>query len=793
MGIKGDVKSISLANVLQDLAMNEKTGTLAIRHKERGIHLWFEKGGLRLVGLGSREGPSLMNGLLALEKLRADEAPAITGKKTSDGGFIRGLVKKGRLAREDLKAALEHQMSEHLCDSFLWPDATFEFEEGEPDDRLFDVDQLDLEPRLAVDAVIMEAMRRSDEWGETRKAILSSNEILIPDPQRLSKEAEPSLRRIFSLLDGERSLADIEQLTRLGQFSLLRAGAILIRSGAARPVSAAEAFERGRARAAKKEWDAALRMAKYGLDHERKNTGLLELALRAAEELQNAELAASYARQLASAQVDSGHLEAAIKSYQKVLSHAPKDLTTHERLFSTLLQLDLKLDALAQGEALAATYKKAGLADKALSVYQRLVEKLGDQPQLLESLAEIQRHLGDKQEAVKLYAALLEKAMEAKNDAASLDYCRTILRIDPRHEEALALRQQLESGQIELARKRKRLVRSVVLAAVLGVLVFAAAAYEYQARSLYSEIRRPVSDAREKRNYREGLRLLDGLLEDWRFSLKAREMRPDREDLETRYVADELARVESLEQHGQLTEAIAALNEARTMIRRIDLDGATQERLRDLNRKRVDTEKEWDGKLSRMASKDVALVRDPLAVPALGKLLGSDKPEVRLAAASALGEVPGEQAVTELLPALADRDPAVASTAVGHLVRQERTPLRAMLLSARPSYAPGDAMGVEWRVVNLSPAEVELTLEEPPAKRLQATGPHGALALAPGTAGRRTVRLGPGEFVGGGFPDLAAQAKLPGRYQLAWSIPITWNTKPFTLTAAPLSLERTSR
>src|SRR5439155_27116479 len=108
--------------------------------------------------------------------------------------------------------------------------------------------------------------------------------------QRLPKEAEPSLRRIFSLLDGERSLADIEQLTRLGQFSLLRAGAILIRSGAARPVSAAEAFERGRARAARKEWDAALRMAKYGLEHERKNIGLLELALRAAEELQNAEL-----------------------------------------------------------------------------------------------------------------------------------------------------------------------------------------------------------------------------------------------------------------------------------------------------------------------------------------------------------------------------------------------------------------------------------------------------------------------------------------------------------------------
>jgi tetratricopeptide (TPR) repeat protein len=794
MGIKGDVKSISLANVLQDLAMNEKTGTLSIRHKERALHLWFEKGGLRLVGLGSREGPSLLNGLLAQEKIRADEAPVISGKRTTEGGFIRGLVKKSRLTREDLKSALEHQMSEHLCDAFLWTDATFEFEEGEPDDRLFDVDQLDLEPRLAVDAVIMEALRRSDEWGETRKAILSSNEILIPDPQRLPKDAEPTLRRVFGLLDGERSLADIERLTRLGQFVLLRAGAILIRSGAARPVSAAEAFERGRARAAKKEWEAALRMARYGLDHERKNTGLLELALRASEELQTAEAAASYARQLASAQVEAGHLEAAIKSYQRVLVHAPRDLTAHERLFSTFLQLDLKLDALAAGEALASAYKKAGLPDKALAVYQRLVEKLGDHAELLESVAEIQRHLGDKQEAVKLYAQLLRKAMEAKNDAEAIDYCRTILRIDPRHPEALALRQQLESGQIERARKRKRAVRSAILVGVLAALVFGAAVYEYRARQHFLLVRDATFDAIKVQNYREALRLYDTLIDGWRWSVKAREERDMREKIEADFVREALDRVAGLEQHGQLAEAISALEEARTMIRRVDLNGTTQERLRELNRKRVDTEREWDGRLSKMSPKEIGEVRDPLAVPALGKLLGSDKAEVRRAAVAALGSIPGESAVTELMPALADRDPSVATDAVAHLVRRERAPLRALLLPARPRFAPGEAMAVEWRVTNLSPTDVELALEEPPARRLAVAGPNGPLALGGKEAvGRRTVRLGPGEFIGGGFPDLAAQAKLPGRYQLTWSVPVTWNGKSVELRAAPLSLDRTTR
>ena len=126
MALKGDVKSIALANVLQDLASNEKTGTLCIRHKDKQIALWFDKGSLRLVGVGPREGPSLINGLMALEKITTEEAPAPTGRRTAEVGVLITLVKKGKVKKEDLKAALDHKMSEHLCYAFLWHDATFD-------------------------------------------------------------------------------------------------------------------------------------------------------------------------------------------------------------------------------------------------------------------------------------------------------------------------------------------------------------------------------------------------------------------------------------------------------------------------------------------------------------------------------------------------------------------------------------------------------------------------------------------------------------------------------------------
>jgi tetratricopeptide (TPR) repeat protein len=793
MGIKGDVRSISLANVLQDLVTNEQTGTLAIRHKKdrQALFLWFDKGALKLVGLGNSQGPSLLNGLLALEKIGADEAPTVTGRHTSEGGFIRGMLKRGKISREDLKAACEHQMSEHLCDAFLWNDATFEFEEGEPDDRAFDVDQLDLEPRLAVEGAIMEAVRRADEWGETRKAILSQNEILVPDPARLPREAEPSIRRIFALLDGERSLRDIQELTRLGQFMLLRAAALLIRSGAARPFSAADAFERGRARAGKKEWDAALRMARYGLEHERKNTGLLELALRCAEELNDHDSAASYARQLASVQAESGVLEQAIKSYQKVLVHAPRDITAHERLFQILLQLDLKLDALAAGEGLAGAYKKAGLPDKALAVYQQLVEKVGDHSELIESVAEMQRHLGDKGEAVKLYARLLERAMEAKNDSLSIDYCRTILKLDPRHEEALALRQNLESGQIEKARQRRRFVRTLTGGGIALALVGVAAYYEFSARNTYTLVRTPIRDAQEAKNLREVLRLYDSVLERWRYSLITRELRPDREDEEARFVKEEMDRAADLEKRGQLPEAIAELESAKSLMRIDDHRGSTDARLVELRKKRIAAEEEWTARLKTKDSREIGVISDPLAVPALCNLLSGDRPLVRQAAVAALGGIDSEGSVTGLIRALADPDPAVTQQAAAHLVKKGRAPLQASLLGPRDPVVAGDALPLEWRVTNLSPADVELAIEEAPAQRFKMAGPNGPVAypFAP-AGGRRVVRLGPGEFVGGTFPNLTLKMAVAGRYTANWAAAVNWNGMSVALTAPPLFIDR---
>lgn len=790
MGIKGDVRSMPLANVLQDLAMNEQTGTLLIRQKDRQIDLWFERGALRLVGLGPGEGPSLVNGLLATGKIKPEEIPPLTGRRTTEGSFTRGLVKKGRVTKEDLRSALEQQMAEHLCDALLWSEALFEFDEGDPDDRSFDADQLDLEPKLSIDVVVMEAARRHDEWNEVRKAVLSAEEILVPEPSRLPPDADGTTKRVFGLLDGERTLHEVQGLTRLGAFNVHRAAALLLRAGALRPLNAASALERARARAGKREWDASLRMARYGLDHERNNADLLDAAIAAAEGLDDHEVAASFARQLAAARAEAGNLEAAIGAYRKVLAHAPRDLTAHERLFATLLEMDLKLDAMAAGEALAAAYKKLGLTDKALEVYQKLVEEVGDQTDLLESLAEMERHLGDRREAAGIYRKLLVRALEAHDDGSALDYCRTILRLDPKNDEALRIRLELESGQMEQSRKRKRRFRGYVALAVLLALAGLVTAYEWNARTAHSEVRKALREAERAGRHREALDLYDRVLEPYPWSFTARGLRPDRELVEESYVADEIRRAGGRVDRGQIVEAQKALEAALPSVRREELRSRLSREI-DSVRARVQAEQaRWEREVASRGTAEIAELREPGAVAALAKLAAETRAEIgrRKAAITALGAIEGKEAEAALQSLLADA--SIKLEAGAELARRGKPPLQAEMVAAKAAFPGGEAVAVAWRLTNVSRGEVEFSLDEAPARRLQVTLASQPAATGPGPASHRHVRLGPGEFLGGTF-DITGSLPAPGKYHVHWAAAITWGGQSAVLEAPTLVVERT--
>jgi hypothetical protein len=216
-----------------------------------------------------------------------------------------------------------------------------------------------------------------------------------------------------------------------------------------------------------------------------------------------------------------------------------------------------------------------------------------------------------------------------------------------------------------------------------------------------------------------------------------------------------------------------------------------------------------------MSADQVAQVREPLAVPALEKLLADGAaPEIARAALAALGAIENDASTRALIRALADPDNAAAAAALlarrtkqtlgpdrlgwdAWWIRSRRPggklpPLQAALLAPRTAFAAGEAAAAEWRITNLGTAEVEFELEGEPGRLVKAAaGGEAAPRTAEASPTIRAVRLGPGEFIGGAV-DLSPHLGKPGRRRLLWTAPLRLDGKSAPLEALPLVVERTA-
>jgi tetratricopeptide (TPR) repeat protein len=774
VALRGDLKSLNLGNVLQDLAYNSQTGTLRLHVGERRRFLWFEKGALRLVGLGLAQGPSIAAGLLALGKI--GPADLETGaRKTTDAARVNRLIREKKVTNADVKSALENQMTELVCDTFLWADAEFEFVGGDASSADFEVRQLDWEPQLACDAVTMEALRRVDEWTQIQKSVISAEEILLQSVPQIPDEADAQCKRLFALLDGERRLQDILNETHQGQFATFRAAATLLRSGWARPLDVKEARAKAEAHMAAKRPEKALGLVKFALSHEPHSPDLRKLAGRCLETLGKKDEAAAEYRILLAEETSHGRAKDAIETSRRVIGLAPKDTFTQEKLFQLLLETGTPEEALAQGEALAKSLKRAGMPDRARDVYERLLNKFDDNDAIMAALAEIAHHMGDKREAVTLYRKLFDRAVAASDEEMILERARTLLRLDPSLDEVARKRIEVETGMYRKNKARRRKVRFIIFGCLGLAVVASLGVMEWSARSALSKVRQLEDGFMYKQppQVDKAVAKYNEFLDKYAWTLAAGDARERRDQLEKRLVEMVLPEVVKLDEEGNTYGALDRLDKILEVARS---DKAVKEvrevRARfEKHRAEIEGEKLAEARkiAQEKASDRVKDLKTPLAIPALKLLLGEKQnPALRRAAVAALGEV-GEPAIETLIDALAEEGESgelrgeilatlkkVAQGADYGTRAQDweewflgkvKRPLQGLVLDA------GSGM-VEWRVLNVGRDTIKLDLLFGPVFKVTTTADGKELPMSiafEAPAARRPIKasLKPGQFVGG--------------------------------------------
>lgn len=239
MAIKGSLREASLADVLQLLALGQKTGCLTVTDRTNLGYIYFDRGRIvyaSLVNRLDRLGDILLkSGRISTQQLQ-DSIALQTRQRDSRLGEI--LVQQGAISRPDLEHFVRMQIEEAVYFLFTWTRGTFTFES--------DVRPVEQEFTVSInpEALLLEGARRVDEWGLIEKKIPSMDLVFALHRDRL-EASEVRLtaeqQRLVPLLDGKRDVARLVEDSGLVEFDVGKALYGLITAGFAHRVGRTQA------------------------------------------------------------------------------------------------------------------------------------------------------------------------------------------------------------------------------------------------------------------------------------------------------------------------------------------------------------------------------------------------------------------------------------------------------------------------------------------------------------------------------------------------------------------------
>ncbi|WNG56652.1 DUF4388 domain-containing protein [Archangium gephyra] len=253
MALTGTLKDFGIADILQLIGQQQKTGVLYLKSKEQEVQVFFRDGAIVRAESVTRKKKDLIGNMLVRAELITEqqlESALETQKRTLKRvGDV--LVSTGAISAQKLKQMMQLQVTESLYGLFLWKAGTYEFKQEE-----VQADSESITP-LRAESVLMEGFRMVDEWPHVRKKISSEamtferlKELPAPNPKNKKQQEEDdfdasfddafseekkdenkgefksigsSERRVYELVAPGRDLRKLVDLSCMGEFETSKA------------------------------------------------------------------------------------------------------------------------------------------------------------------------------------------------------------------------------------------------------------------------------------------------------------------------------------------------------------------------------------------------------------------------------------------------------------------------------------------------------------------------------------------------------------------------------------------
>jgi len=229
MALEGSLKEFGLADILQLIYFQRKTGILTLEGRMDRVRLMFYEGHI-ISAETKRKSESnqlgrllLKKGLIKEENLqKALEQQQATGEKL---GSI--LIKNGAADKEQLQEILTEQITQTVINLFSWKDGNYEFSpQGVPIDKSLPV-------ALDTQHILMEGLRIVDEWSLIEGKL--TPDTIFKTTGKTVAGLSPDEEEILGLVDAESDVSTIIDSSRSHNFQTSKALVSLLEKGLIEP------------------------------------------------------------------------------------------------------------------------------------------------------------------------------------------------------------------------------------------------------------------------------------------------------------------------------------------------------------------------------------------------------------------------------------------------------------------------------------------------------------------------------------------------------------------------------
>lgn len=234
MILSGELKDFSLADVLQLLLQQRKTGILALARGREKAELHVTLGNLTGVRVNGETPEAKVKDILIetgrVAKSEMSDLEAVS--RDMDRPLMATLASKGYLKDDERKEWLQIITEDMVCELFGWIEGRYEFNASQKPPAAA---QLNLSTEFAC----MEGMRRIDEWPRLREALPDAKVVFRPTGRPFGGDALSWDYMVLGLVDARRSVAQIARQVPFGAFRLSECVVNLWHGGYIAPVKAA--------------------------------------------------------------------------------------------------------------------------------------------------------------------------------------------------------------------------------------------------------------------------------------------------------------------------------------------------------------------------------------------------------------------------------------------------------------------------------------------------------------------------------------------------------------------------